>query len=326
MHIVFLIIIVIFLIFLSMINRRVKKMSLILLITSIVLIIVRFLDSLMIEKNISKPFEKATFIGLLLIMVVFLFVRLLRKNNIKKLSDSGEIVNGTISYVKEIGYYESQYNAKYQIVFKYLGEDGNQKECHTYKFYTLEEVNKIKELGDSIQITVAGKICKINEDISSIKLDNLKNIPIHQKGRNTGFLMDFMQVLFSIIFIAVFTFASCFALNLDLNVGIPISICFFFLIIYFMKNLYELYRTKKAYKEGLETFAVNFEFYRTRRYGWCFISYSYKTEDGKTKRKKQLVAFHIYQNGGYMDKLPIKVLGNDASIDIEKVENFTAHL
>ena len=302
-----------------MINRRAKISFLIILTTSIVLIIVRFLDSLVVEKNMSKPFEKTAFIGLLIMMIVSLFVRLLRKNNIKKLSDSGEIVNGTIVYVKERYNSESQYKAKYQIVFKYLGGDGNQKECHTYKLYTLEEVNKIKELGDIIQITVAGKICKINEDISSIKLDNLKNIPIHHKGRNTGFVMDFVQVFFNLMFITVFTYASFFVLSSDLTVGIPISICFFFLIIYFMKNLYELYRTKKAYKEGLETFTVNFEFHRTRRYGWYFISYSYKTEEGKTKRKKQLVAFHIYQNAGYMDKLPIKVLGNDASIDIEKV-------
>jgi hypothetical protein len=326
-------------------NPREKKRILSLIIIFAILLMIQTFSFIGEEKKYTRIYEGTIFLIIFFSSFVLIFWAWIQSLKRKKLYKSTKIVNGTITYVKQINRVNSNYlmedektQPKYRIVFEYEDYNRNKKQCHTYKVYTLEEVNKIKKSGSVIKITVAGKICEINEELlvnhsneyefnvdynkensQQEDANNLENIPVHKIKRNIGFGMD----LFCIVSIIIFFWLAFFFISYDDGIDttdITAAIVLSIMVLVLINQLCDRYKIRKAYNNGTEAFAIRFHFQRAKYFR--FIVFYYKRDDGKIKRKKQAVPFDIYENANCIEKLPIKVLGNNASVDIEKVANF----
>lgn len=336
-------------------NRRIKTIISTFFAIGIAFLVNNYFYSLGLEKNSKLLSMTGMFliVGFIIISLVFKYqLRLIRD---KKLNDSNNIVNGKIIYIKEVRVVtdlsESRYKktkSKYKIAFEYLDSYGNKNKCFTHDSYTLEEIDDIKGVNDILKITVVGKLCKINEEFlyeqkdttkynndsfigdnsQQNEIKNLKNIPIHKMGGNKSMTIYYRNIFFWIVAIILFSALPFRFLDSSYTYFFTIIGCALFIIILSIKEIIKNFIVIRVYKKGEETCAIKFDFKckRTRRKVEYFIVYAYKTEKGIVREKRQEVPVNIYQNIRYIETLPIKVLKNEASIDIEKIENFTEYL
>lgn len=216
----------------------------------------------------------------------------------------------------------------YSLVFEYE-EDGIKKTCTSVKLYRLSQVAYINSLNEEIYIEVYKNTCEPEIDTSLAPttydlqdIQDLKISSIEALGSAQNYIEIFATLVFTIPIFMATTLASIILWKNSTTVAIITLIIG--LLAIFVPILFVIpYCRKKILitKNGIECEALEFEnIGMTNSLGtYCNIKYSYEMEDGKIKTKTERVLLNDYGKIKQLNRLPIKIYKNSATIDLDKL-------
>lgn len=216
----------------------------------------------------------------------------------------------------------------YSLLFEYE-EDGVKKTCTSAKLYHLSQVAYINSLDEQIYIQVYKNTCEPEIDTSfaptnyDLKdIENLKISSIESFGTSQNYITIFATLVFTIPIFMATTLASIILWKNSTTVAIITLIMG--LLAIFVPILFVIpYCRKKILitKNGIECEALEFENVgMTNSLGtYCNIKYSYEMENGKIKTKTERVLLNDYGKIKQLNRLPIKIYKNSATIDLDKL-------
>ena len=215
----------------------------------------------------------------------------------------------------------------YSLLFEYE-DNGIKQICTTNKLYLMNQVAYINKSNNTFDIKAYKKICDIDIDTSNApdyyNLEDIQNLKINgmsSAGSSQNYIEMFATLVVTIPILVLTTIFSILYWSKSTTIAI-ISLLLGFIAIALPILMLIPYCKRKSLiaKQGKETFASQFQSMGTTYNSgtYCSIKYSYETDNGVIT-KKERVTMENYSKIKNLEKLPIKVYKNWATIDLDKL-------
>lgn len=280
--------------------------------------------------------------GIIVALLLGVFIsKLIKKHQYKhtpKYRTTGNIVAAKMQSSTEVRRTgkEPVHTTYYTLKIKYTDKDGETKYAQSLRCYTLSEIACLNSFR-KISIEVAGDYCTIDADvkiapseynqesIENIEIVNDKKIKIidTNKMTKTDFIIEKLAVLiFAVPVLIGMIFAGIVAFKESATIASIIWSVMGVLFVLAIVHVCRVCNTAiKTLNNGTEGYALEFEpIGITNSLNTYYeVKYSYKLESGKIKTKIERVLPSTYEAITHHSKLPIKIYGNKANIDIDKI-------
>lgn len=279
----------------------------------------------------------ADFALFLLIFGVSQAIKKSRYKNCVKFTTTGTIVSATMtrSIDKQTTGTEPFIKTYYNLKIKYLDKDGQTKFATSIKDYTLSEIAYLNSF-PYLNLTVGIGYCEIDadtsiapptynqKDLDGIDIHNLNEVgSTNKKGIN--FNIYIIGKCACLVFVApIILLMILIAIN-NITTNLPISLGCLAVAIVCSFTIIKIWRyctvSNNILKKGEECYAISFKpaGITTSNSTYYNVNYEYEI-NGKTKVKTERVLPQIYEKVKHIDKLPIKIYKNKATIDIDRIK------